>query len=82
MGEIRLRIKIAADARIGFTAMFEPLGMTYDLEPGAHMYAEVATFYEDENELEIIQWPGGISIWAPGAVTTYSADGQKLHDLS
>ncbi|GAA2594312.1 hypothetical protein GCM10010399_26170 [Dactylosporangium fulvum] len=29
-------------------------------------YAEVAEF-----RLEIIQWLGGTSIWAPGAVTTY-----------
>jgi hypothetical protein len=81
MGGAKLRIKIAADVRISLTAMFEPLGMAYDLEPGSHMYAEVAAFRNNENELEIIQWPGGISIWAPGAVTTYSADGQKLHDL-
>ena len=75
MGEAKLRIKITADVRIGFTAMFEPLGMAYDLEPGSHMYVKVVAFRGGDNELETIQWPGGISIWAPSAVTTYSADG-------
>jgi hypothetical protein len=30
MGETGLRTKVAADARIGFTAMVEPSGMTND----------------------------------------------------
>lgn len=77
-----VRIRIVADERIGFTAMFEPSGMAYDLEPGTHMYADVPAFRAGENELEVVQWPGGISIGAPGAVTTYTSDGQKLHDLN
>ena len=82
MNEPRLRIKIGADERSSFTAMFEPSGMTYDLEADTFMYAEVRAFRTEENELEVIQWPGGISICAPGAVTTYTADGRKLHDLN
>jgi hypothetical protein len=49
---------ITADERICFTAMFKPIGMTNDLEPSTHMYADVATFRAEKNELEIIQWPG------------------------
>ena len=82
MGEVRLRIKIVADDGTRFTAMFEPLGMSYDLEPESHMHAAVAQFRDGENQLEIIQWAGGISIWAPGAVTTYDANGVKLDELN
>jgi hypothetical protein len=73
---------MTADERIGFVAMFEPLGQTYDLEPGQYMYADIGTFYEGEDELEVIQWPGGISILAPGPITTYDAAGNKLDELN
>lgn len=75
-----LRIKLAADERTSFTVMFEPSGMSYDLGPSEHMYAEVRSI--EVHEMEIVYWGGGISVWAPGPVLTLDSDGQRLHELN
>ena len=80
MTDPKLRIKLTADGDAPFTAMFEPSGMTYELAAGEHMTAEVHEFHSDE--IEIVHWDGGVSVWAPGSVTTFDAGGTKLHDLN
>ncbi|MEU4220283.1 hypothetical protein [Actinoplanes sp. NPDC026623] len=74
-----LRIKIAADRDAPFTVMFEPLGMSYDLGPGEHMFAEVAAM--EIAEMEIVHWRGGVSIHPPGTVRTFNASGEFLDEL-
>lgn len=78
--ETFLRIKLTADEEAPFTAMFEPSGMTYELGPGEAMYADVLGQFT--SELEIVNWRGGMSIWAPGAVITRDAEGKELHRLN
>lgn len=75
-----LRIKLTADGDAPFTVMFEPSGMTYDLGGGQFMLADVVDPYA--NDLEIVHWQGGVSVWAPGAVITRDADGEELHRLN
>jgi hypothetical protein len=76
-----LRIKVEADAGAEpLVAMFEPSGMTYDVAPGEHMFADVAE--PVTNDIQIISWTGGISIWAPGSVVTPDSDGAELHRLN
>ncbi len=75
-----LRIKLTADGRAPFTAMFEPSGMTYELAGEEFMFADVIDPFG--RELEIVNWPGGISVWAPGAVITRDADGNELDRLN
>jgi hypothetical protein len=75
----RLRIKITADDAAPFIVMFEPSGMTYELGGSAFMFADIPQVEVEEMEIE--HWPGGISIWAPGAVTTLDSDGNELHQL-
>lgn len=75
-----LRIKLTADGDAPFTVMFEPSGMTYDLGGGQYMLADVVDPFS--NELEIANWHGGVSIWAPGPVITRDADGKELHRLN
>jgi hypothetical protein len=60
--------------------MFEPSGMTYDLEPSDSMFADVENPHT--NEFVIEYWPGGISVWAPGGVVTRRSDGTELHRLN
>ena len=76
----RLTIKLVADAGAPFVVMFEPSGMTYDLAGGEYMYAEVVD--SSEHQLEIVNWFGGISVWASGALITLDADGNELHRLN
>ncbi|HEY0500137.1 MAG TPA: hypothetical protein VGD48_30615 [Kutzneria sp.] len=80
MAEATLHIKLTANDDAPFTAMFEPTGMTYELAGSEHMTAEV---YEcHSNEIEIVHWNGGVSVWAPGSITTFDGNGEKLHDLN
>jgi hypothetical protein len=80
VSEKKIRIKVTADEAVSFTVMFEPTGMTYELGPSEFMYAEVSEV--DLEEMEIVQWEGGISIWPPGSmITTYDAEGVELHRL-
>jgi hypothetical protein len=74
-----LRIKLLADREAPFTVMFEPLGMTYDLAGGEHMFAEVQVI--DTPHMEIVNWDGGVSVLAPGVVRTFDAAGTFLHEL-
>ncbi len=75
-----MRIKLTADGDAPFTAMFEPSGMTYHLAAGEFMFADVLSQFT--SELEIVNWQGGISVWAPGAVITRDADGRELDRLN
>jgi hypothetical protein len=75
-----LRIKLTADGGAPFTVMFEPSGMTYQLAGSEYMTAEVSEFHSEE--IEIVYWNGGISVWAPGSVATFDSNGVKLHDLN
>jgi hypothetical protein len=75
-----LRIEVQADDDAPFIAMFEPTGMTYNLDAGERMYADVSQAVT--NEIRIINWKGGISIWAPGPVITRDRDGNELHRLN
>ncbi|MFD9307742.1 hypothetical protein ACFWCB_34540 [Streptomyces sp. NPDC060048] len=80
MSDAKFRIKIKAADGSPFTVMFEPTGMTYDLEADQVMFAEVQ---EDvSTEIEIVYWGDGISVWPQGPVTTYDADGNELHELN
>ena len=68
-----MRIHIAADHDAPFTAMFEPEGMTYELAGGERMIADVETTNRKSRvshvlEMSVLQWKGGVSIWAPGVV--------------
>jgi hypothetical protein len=76
----RLRIKVSADEDSSFIIMFEPSGMTYELNESEYMFAEVPAM--QFNDMEIAYWNGGISIWAPGSVITFDANGQELHRLN
>ena len=80
MPEPFLRMKFTANDDAPFIVMFEPSGMTYDLAASEHMFAEVPSAHA--NEMEIVYWQGGISIWAPGSVVTYDADNNQLHELN
>jgi hypothetical protein len=60
--------------------MFEPSGMSYDLGPSECMYAEVQSVELDE--MEIVYWDGGISVWAPGPILTLDSTGGRLHELN
>lgn len=75
-----LRIKLTAEGTAPFTVMFEPSGMTYDLDGGQHMLADVVDPFGIE--LELANWRGGVSIWAPGRVITRDADGAELDRLN
>jgi hypothetical protein len=75
-----LTIKITADERIDTTVMFEPSGMTYELKGSGFMYADVPK--PDRDEIEVVVWPGGISIWTPGSVVTRDSTGHELHRLN
>jgi hypothetical protein len=79
MEEPTLRIVVEADADAPFTVMFEPSGMTYEIEAGQRMLADV--FAPVDREIRIIHWTGGISVWPTGSVTTRDADGHELHRL-
>lgn len=80
MIEPGFRIKITASEDGPFTAMFEPSGMTYELNASEFMFAEVPD--PQWNEMEIVHWDGGISIWAPGPVITRDANGTELNQLN
>ena len=41
-----------------------------------------AMFEPHGDELEIVNWQGGTSVWAPGRVVTLDADGNELHRLN
>lgn len=59
--------------------MFEPSGMSYDLNGSEYMFAE---FHGTEsNGLEVIYWDGGMSFWPPGPVVTFDSEGAELHRL-
>lgn len=75
-----IRIKLTADGQAPFAAMFEPSGMAYELAGNEFMFADVVE--PIGHDLEIVNWPGGISVWAPGAVITRDADGNELHRLN
>lgn len=75
-----LRIKLTADGDAPFTVMFEPSGMTYELDAGQFMRADAVDPFS--NEIEIVNWRGGISVWAPGAVITRDAEGGELDRLN
>lgn len=75
-----LRIKITSDERVSCVVMFEPLGVTYDLGPDEHMYAEVQSI--EQQDMEIVYWPGGVSVWPPGPVKTFTANGEELDELN
>jgi hypothetical protein len=75
-----LRIKLIADERASFTVMFEPTGMTYELGPSEHMYAEVQSVELDE--MQIVYWEGGVSVWPPGPILTLDSAGERLHELN
>lgn len=36
----------------------------------------------NHDEMEIVYWDGGISVWAPGRATTLDSDGQEPHGLN
>jgi hypothetical protein len=76
----RLRIKVTADEDASLTVMFEPIGVTYELGSSEFMFAEIPFFRADE--MEIVYWKGGISIWPPGDVTTFDSAGNELHRLN
>ncbi|CAM3583725.1 hypothetical protein ACXYTP_04035 [Tsukamurella ocularis] len=78
--EAFLRIKLTADDGAPFTVMFEPSGMTYDLDGGGFMFADVVDPFS--NVFELVNWQGGVSIWASGVVITRDADGKELHRLN
>ncbi|MFI1443235.1 hypothetical protein [Streptomyces fructofermentans] len=73
------RIKIAADQTVGFTLMIEPLGVNYVLEPGAFMFFEFSPSRLDE--MEIIYWAGGVSVWMYGDVVVFDQDGKEVDRL-
>lgn len=75
-----MRIKLTADSDAPFTVMFEPSGMAYQLDGGEFMFADVVGRSTDE--LEIVNWLGGVSVWAPGAVITRDAEGKEVHRLN
>lgn len=80
MSKRLLRIEVLADDDAPFVVMFEPTGMTYELAGGDRMYADVSKMIA--HEIRIINWNGGVSIWAPGPVTTRDASGSELHQLN
>ncbi|GAA1032668.1 hypothetical protein GCM10009565_79020 [Amycolatopsis albidoflavus] len=58
---------------------FEPTGMCYDLADGEHVSASL-----DEDQiraLEVIYWPGGVSVSVNGDFAVFDQQGNKLHDL-
>ncbi|WP_328834769.1 hypothetical protein [Streptomyces europaeiscabiei] len=73
------RIKISADETVGFTLMIEPLGINYELEPGAAMFFDFSPARIDE--MEIIYWDGGISVWIYGDVIVFDRDGKEVDRL-
>jgi hypothetical protein len=75
-----LRIELEADEDAPFTVMFEPTGMTYDLAAGQRISADV--LHRVTRDIRIVNWTGGISVWAPGPVITRDADGNELHHLN
>ena len=79
MTESNFRIKITADEGVSFTVMFEPSGMAYELDSSEVMFAEFKR--AEQEEMEIVYWRGGISIWPPGPVTTFDSTGNELHRL-
>jgi hypothetical protein len=80
MAETWLRIEVAADDDAPFVAMFEPTGMTYSIAGGEKMFADVTHLVKAE--ISIINWKGGVSIWAPGPVITRDANENELHRLN
>lgn len=76
----QLRIVLKATEGAPFKVMFEPTGMTYDLEPGDQVSADVVV--PGSGTFEIISWPGGLSVWPPGSVVTRDAAGNELHHLN
>lgn len=70
------RIKIAADRTVGFTLMIEPLAITYELEPGAFMFFEFSPSRIDE--MEIIYWDGGVSVWIYGDVVAFDENEREV----
>ena len=80
MDDPHLRIKLTADDNSPFTVMFEPSGMAYELGGSEYMFADIPTV--EVEEMEIVYWQGGISVWAPGAVTTLDSNGNELHRLN
>ena len=73
------RIKVTADENCSFTLMFEPSGMTYDLGPAEAIFATLEGAVAED--LEIVYWQGGISVWPPGHVMISDAEGNELHRL-
>jgi hypothetical protein len=80
MPEGQLRIEVIADTGAPFVVMFEPTGMTYELAGGERMFADVTEVII--NRIEVANIAGGISITAPGPVTTRDSDGKELHRLN
>ncbi|WP_327234444.1 hypothetical protein OG349_11040 [Streptomyces sp. NBC_01317] len=73
------RIKISADERSSLTVMFEPSGMSYELSRSEVIFASLEGDLAEE--MEIVYWPGGISIWPPGPVVISDVEGRELHRL-
>ncbi len=87
MGDVWTRVEIEGDENAPFTVMFEPTGMTYAIAGGDRMFADIlAPILNDPDSgapiIHIVNWRGGVSIWAPGAVVTRDANGLELHTLS
>lgn len=75
-----MRIRVVTDpGATPFVVMFEPSGMIYEVAPGESMTAELHGQVLDE--MQIVKWEGGVSIWPPGSVTTFDARGNELHRL-
>ena len=75
-----LRIELAADQDAPLTVMFEPTGMSYEVAAGDRMYADVEQ--PVDAKMRVINWKGGLTIWAPGPVVTRDAQGIELHRLN
>lgn len=76
----RNRIRFTADESSSFVLMFEPSGMSYQLDGGETMFADVID--ASRADIEIVHWEGGISIWTSRGVVTRDATGQELHRLN
>lgn len=59
--------------------MIEPLGIDYELKPGASMSFEFSSSRIDE--MEVLYWNGGISVWIYGDVTVFDQDGKEVDRL-
>lgn len=76
-GMLTLRFEAYRDAP--FTLQIEPWGATYELAPPEFMYVDLEP--DGDAPVELVHWPGGISVMSPERARTRDSSGKVIDEF-